>query len=780
MKTLLIVESPAKSKTIEKLLGKDYIVLSSFGHIRDLEKTNIGIDIENDFEPNYKLKSDRSKQIKIIRDTIKNVDRVLLASDEDREGEAIAWHVAVVFKLDINIKNRICFHEITEKALKDAVSNPRLINMSMVNSQQARRVLDRLVGFKLSPLLWKHIGPSLSAGRVQSSALKICCDQENDIMKFIGVKKIKTIGIFNKKITASLNKIFEIEQDAIEFLNACKVENGTIFTVSSIDKNTVEKCPPPPYTTSTIQQDIGTRFGLGSKQIMSILQKLYEAGLITYHRTDSTNLSTYIQEHIKDYVLNKWGETYLKLRTFKSKIKCAQEAHEAIRPTYIDKPVLDDSHDNISKKIYDIIWKRTVASQMSVSISDIYTINIGNNKRPEIFISKCEKMVFDGYKKVYDDTNNGETSDDISIDTLNEKDDPLKDTNFNITDIKIGENLNYLKITCVEKYQNPPARYNEASLIKRMEKSGIGRPSTYANIMETLMDRKYLEKNDVPGIKKEAKSFILQKNDIKIKVEQVKIGAEKKKLLVTSLGSCVNKFLEEHFKYIVDTKFTSDLEEKLDDIANNNAIWNIVVGNFYKNIEPQLKILNSKDEVSKTKDSNKKYLGRTDDDTKNVYAYLGKFGPVFQIGDGPEPKPVFIKIDPKYNLETVTLDDFKESNSLKNTYPKILGEYEGNDIFLKKGPYGFYIVYNNKNYKLKSEFNEDLSITDAISCLGGKDDIEKKVGKYTIKNGPYGPYILFNKKFYSIPKEYLLDSLTVENCDTIIKLPKKKFIGKNI
>lgn len=780
MKTLLIVESPAKSKTIEKLLGKDYIVLSSFGHIRDLEKTNIGIDIENDFEPNYKLKSDRSKQIKIIRDTIKNVDRVLLASDEDREGEAIAWHVAVVFKLDINIKNRICFHEITEKALKDAVSNPRLINMSMVNSQQARRVLDRLVGFKLSPLLWKHIGPSLSAGRVQSSALKICCDQENDIMKFIGVKKIKTIGIFNKKITASLNKIFEIEQDAIEFLNACKVENGTIFTVSSIDKNTVEKCPPPPYTTSTIQQDIGTRFGLGSKQIMSILQKLYEAGLITYHRTDSTNLSTYIQEHIKDYVLNKWGETYLKLRTFKSKIKCAQEAHEAIRPTYIDKPVLDDSHDNISKKIYDIIWKRTVASQMSVSISDIYTINIGNNKRPEIFISKCEKMVFDGYKKVYDDTNNGETSDDISIDTLNEKDDPLKDTNFNITDIKIGENLNYLKITCVEKYQNPPTRYNEASLIKRMEKSGIGRPSTYANIMETLMDRKYLEKNDVPGIKKEAKSFILQKNDIKIKVEQVKIGAEKKKLLVTSLGSCVNKFLEEHFKYIVDTKFTSDLEEKLDDIANNNAIWNIVVGNFYKNIEPQLKILNSKDEVSKTKDSNKKYLGRTDDDTKNVYAYLGKFGPVFQIGDGPDPKPTFIKIDPKYNLETVTLDDFKESNSLKNTYPKILGEYEGNDIFLKKGPYGFYIVYNNKNYKLKSEFNEDLSITDAISCLGGKDDIEKKVGKYTIKNGPYGPYILFNKKFYSIPKEYLLDSLTVENCDTIIKLPKKKFIGKNI
>lgn len=776
MKTLLIVESPAKSKTIEKLLGKDYIVLSSFGHIRDLEKKEIGIDIENGFKPNYKLKSDRSKQIKAIGDAIKTVDRVLLASDEDREGEAIAWHIAVVFKLDMSAANRICFHEITETALKSAVSNPRSIDMSMVNSQQARRILDRLVGFKLSPLLWKHIGPSLSAGRVQSSSLKICCDKENEITKFLGGISIKTVGIFNKNITAVLNKNLESEQVAIQFLNESKVENGAIFKISSIDKFTVEKCPPPPYTTSTIQQDIGSRFGLGSKQIMNVLQKLYEAGLITYHRTDSTNLSTFIQNNIKEYVLNQWGKSYLKLRTFKSKIKCAQEAHEAIRPTYIDKTKLDDSHDGISQKIYDIIWKRTVASQMSVCVSDVYKISIASNKRTELFTCKSEKIVFDGYKKVYDDSFKEPGQEEES-----EKDDEAGNGNIIIDDISIGEVLNYKKITCSEKYQNPPGRYNEASLIKCLEKSGIGRPSTYANIMETLTERKYLEKRNIDGIKKSAKSLILQKNEIKTKIDEVKIGAEKKKLVVTDLGRCVNTFLEEHFKDIVDTKFTSDLEEKLDDIANNKQIWNNVIGDFYKNIEPQLQKLNAKDEVHKSKDSRKKYLGKTVDTNENIYAYLAKFGPVFQIGDGPSPKPTYLKIDPKYNLETVTIDDFNESRLSKDTFPKILGEHNGINVILKKGPYGLYISYNDKNYKLKAEFTEDLTLNNAITCLEQNDDISsqsRKIGKYVVKNGPHGPYILYNKKFYSIPKEYLLDSLTVENCDTIIKLPKKKFIKK--
>jgi len=775
MKTLLIVESPAKSKTIEKLLGKDYIVLSSFGHIRDLEKKVIGIDIENGFKPNYKLKSDRSKQIKAIGDAIKTVDRVLLASDEDREGEAIAWHIAIVFKLDMTSKNRICFHEITSNALKDAVANPRTIDMSMVNSQQARRILDRLVGFKLSPLLWKHIGPSLSAGRVQSSSLKICCDKENEITKFLGGQSIKTTGVFNKNIIAILNKNLETEQDAISFLNDSKVESGAIFKILSIDKSTVEKCPPPPYTTSTIQQDVGSRFGLGSKQIMSVLQKLYEAGLITYHRTDSTNLSTFIQDKIKEYVLDKWGKTYLKLRTFKSKIKCAQEAHEAIRPTYIEKKKLDESHDGMSQKIYDIIWKRTVASQMSVCISDVYKITISSNKRPELFTCKSEKIVFDGYKKVYDDTfKEPESTEDID----NDSKDSDELGNIIIEDIAVGEVLNYKKITCSEKYQNPPGRYNEASLIKCLEKSGIGRPSTYANIMETLTERKYLEKKNIDGIKKMAKSLILQKNEIKTKIDEVKIGAEKKKLVVTELGFCVNKFLAEHFKDIVDAKFTSDLEEKLDDIANNKQVWNNVIEDFYKNIEPQLQKLNEKDEVHKSKDSRKRYLGKKDDTNENIYAYLAKFGPVFQIGDGPIPKPTYLKIDPKYNLETVTINDYNEVCLSKNTFPKLLGTHEGSNVLLKKGPYGFYISYNDKNYKLKSEFTEELTLDDAISCLDKKDDNSRKIGKYLLKEGPHGPYILYNKKFYSIPKEYILESLTLENCDTIIKLPKKKFVKK--
>jgi DNA topoisomerase-1 len=776
MKTLLIVESPAKSKTIEKLLGKDYVVLSSFGHIRDLESKVLGIDVEDGFKPNYKLKKDRSKQIKAIGDAIKNVDRVLLASDEDREGEAIAWHIAVVFKLDIKNKNRICFHEITEKALKEAVSNPRTIDMSMVNSQQARRILDRLVGFKLSPLLWKHIGPNLSAGRVQSSALKICCIQENEISNFIGKKTIKTNGFFNKKINATLNKVFENEDESMEFLGQCKVSNGAIFKISSIDKSTVEKCPPPPYTTSTIQQDVGTRFGLGAKQIMSILQKLYESGLITYHRTDSTNLSSYIQEKIKDYVLDKWGKSYLKIRNFKSKIKCAQEAHEAIRPTYIEKTVLDgDTFDSMSKKVYEIIWKRTVASQMSVSKSDVYKISIENNNRPELFIAKAEKLIFDGYKRVYDDT-------DKSIESNNKTDDSeLENNDFIIDDIQVGEILNYIKITCIEKYQNPPARYNEASLIKKMEKSGIGRPSTYANIMETLIDRKYLEKKNINGVKKNAKSFTLHKDDIKTKTDEVTIGAEKKKLVVTELGFCVNKFLDEHFKYIVDTKFTADLEEKLDDIANNNAQWNGVVGDFYKSIEPQFNTLNQKEEIAKSKDSRKKFLGKTDDtygSSLNVYAYLAKFGPVFQIGDGPHPKPTFLKMDPKFNLENVTIDDYKNAIMTNNLYPKILGKYKDINVSLKKGPYGFYIEYNRKNFKLKPEFNEGLNIDEAIECLEESGDKERKLGKYTIKNGTYGPYILYNKKFYSIPKDYIPENLTIENCDTIIKLPKKKFVKK--
>ena len=767
MKTLLIVESPAKSKTIEKLLGSDYIVLSSFGHIRNLEKKGLGIEIENNYKPIYKILSDRSKQIKTIQETIKKVDRVLLASDEDREGEAIAWHCAIVFKLNLSESNRICFHEITESALKNAVNNPRKIDMSMVNSQQARRVLDRLVGFKLSPLLWKYIAPKLSAGRVQSSALKILVDQESEISKFSEKRYIKTSGLFTKKINASLDTRFEKGDDAFQFLNDCKKAE---FRISAFDKKKVEKIPQPPYITSTIQQDIGSRFGIGSKKIMCVLQKLYEAGLITYHRTDSTNLSNHIQDEIKKYVLTEYGKDYLKIRNFKSKIKCAQEAHEAIRPTYITKVEIDGDFDELEKKIYDIIWKRTVASQMSASISELFTVSISVSGRKEMFISNCEKVIFDGYKRVYDEV--FKSSDDNDNDE--EKSECIG--GFILDDIKANDILKYVKITASEKYQNPPMRYNESGLIKKLEKSGIGRPSTYASIMETIVERKYVEKKNIIGIKKDVKSYILEKDVIKSKDDKSVFGAEKKKLVPTDLGLAVNKFLETHFNNILDANFTSGLEEKLDDIANNKSEWINVIDGFYKGFEPNILKLNDKEMIANNNNDKKRLIG-TDEKGSNIYAYIARYGPVFQVGEGKSAK--YVKIDGDYSVDKVTMDDF----IVLSKYPRNIGHYDGIDILLKKGAYGLYLSHGGKNFKLLEDYDENICLEDAIKCISGNvvnsnSGNEKKIDKYVIKNGPYGYYILYNKKFFSIPKTYDIDVLSKADCDVIIKLPKKVYIKK--
>lgn len=770
MKTLLIVESPAKSKTIEKLLGPNYIVLSSFGHIRNLDKKSLGIDVNNNFEPNYRILTDRSKQIKAIQETIKKVDKVLLASDEDREGEAIAWHCAIVFKININEENRICFHEITKTALEKAVNNPRKINMSMVHSQQARRILDRLVGFKLSPLLWKYIAPKLSAGRVQSVALKIITDHEKEINKFIEKKYFKNIGLFDKKISATLNHQFLSIDEENNFLNDCK---SSIFTIKSIDKKTVEKRPPPPYVTSSIQQDLCSRFSLSSKKIMSILQKLYENGFITYHRTDSTNLSTQIQDEIKEHITNNWGKKYAHPRIYKSKIKCAQEAHEAIRPTHIECGELDDSFDSFEQKIYNIIWKRTVASQMSASISDLYTITISISNRKEAFISKAEKIIFDGYKKIYDDSAKNDDDDD--------KTDEIMDSSLITDDIKEGTTLNYIKIAGSEKYENPSSHYNEANLIKKMEKIGIGRPSTYSNIIETIIERKYVEKKDIKGKKVEIALLILEKNNIKNKKENITIGGEKKKLVPTDIGINTTMFLETNFTSILDTNFTSKLEEELDEVANSNKVWNNVVKIFYDTFIPNVDKLNDKDVVSKMKDERKRLIGN-DSDGKPLYAYIAKYGPVIQIGEGKEVK--YVKIDPKYSVNTINMEQYYDMTK----FPKVIGLYQEKDVIVKNGMYGYYICYDEKNYKLLEEMDENLSIEDAIKCINNSNNSDRskksvsnlisKIDKYTIKNGPYGYYIELDKKFYSIPKEYDVNSLTKEMCAIIIKIPKKKYSKK--
>lgn len=745
MKTLLIVESPAKSKTIEKLLGPGYIVLSSFGHIRNLDKDSLGIDVDNDFKPNYCILSDRNKQIKAIKDTIKTVDKVLLAADEDREGEAIAWHCAVVFKLDVNELNRICFHEITKSALEHAVANPRKINMQMVYSQQARRILDRLVGFKLSPLLWKHILPKLSAGRVQSSALKVLIDQEKEINSHTEKKFYKTIGQFSK-ISAILNTNFENQDDTNQFLNDCKT---SIFKVLNIDKKIVERRPPPPYITSTIQQDIGSRFGISSKQTMSILQKLYENGVITYHRTDSTNLSTQIQDEIKKYILDTHGKIYLHARVYKSKIKCAQEAHEAIRPTHIDKEILDDTFDAISKKVYDIIWKRTVASQMSASKSELCTVTINISNRKELFISKVEKIVFDGYKKIYEDIKEDKEEDD-NILTINDN-------------IQENDILEYIKITSTEKNKTPPSRYTEASLIKQMEKIGIGRPSTYSNIIETIIERKYVEKKDIKGIKIDINILILEKNNIKNKKENIVFGAEKKKIVPTDLGKSVTEFLETHFSHVLEPTFTSTLEQDLDEIANGRIEWLQTVKSFYDIFIVNVNKLNS---CAMVNNDNKRLIGQNEEGV-NVYSYIGKYGPVLQTGD----KDVkYVKLDAKYNVETVSIKDYNEITK----FPKNIGKYKAIDILIKKGMYGFYISYDNKNYKLLENMDENILLEDAIKCIEETNN-DKKIDKYTIKNGQYGYYILYNKKFYSIPKDYDIEKLTKDACDIIVKLPKKVY-----
>jgi len=754
MKTLLIVESPAKSKTIEKLLGKNYIVLSSFGHIRNLDKKSIGIEIENNFKPIYKILSDRNKQIKAIEEAIKKVDNVLLASDEDREGEAIAWHCAIVFKLKTDIQNRICFHEITKSALEHAVANPRKIDMSMVYSQQARRILDRLVGFKLSPLLWKHIAPKLSAGRVQSSALKVLIDQERDIGKHLEKKYYKTSGIFNKNIHSSLNTNFESSDDTHTFLNDCK---NAIFSIKSIDKKNSERKPPPPYTTSSIQQDIGSRFNISSKITMGILQKLYENGFITYHRTDSTNISTQIQDEIKKYIVEKYTKKYSHARIYKSKIKCAQEAHEAIRPTHIDNEELNDTYNELEKKIYDIIWKRTVASQMSAQMVDVYTISISISNRKELFITKIEKEIFDGYRKIYhdfkdeNDDNDEVTSSDSILNMIKEKDYVI-----------------YSKITSTEKNQTPPARYTESSLIKKMEKIGIGRPSTYSNIIETIMERKYVEKSDIKGKKIDIHIYTLEKNNIDNTIQSIVFGEEKKKLVPTDLGINTINFLETNFSEILDINFTSNLEEKLDDIANSKLIWNDVVNDFYKKFIPNIEKLNNEKITSK-----KRFIGNNKDGIP-VYSYIAKYGPVLQIGEEKDIK--YIKLDSKYSISTVTIDDYYEITK----FPRKIGNYKDKDIIIKNGMYGYYIFYNDNNYKLLENMDENISLEDAINCIEQKvnNNLINKIDKYTIKNGPYGYYIIYNKKFYNIPKEYDIDKLTKEICDIIIKIPKKKYVKK--
>ncbi len=797
-KTLLIVESGAKCKTIEKLLGPNYKVIASYGHITNIDDESfngLGIDVQNNFEPKYVIMKDKKNKetVERIRNEIKNASKVLLASDGDAEGFRIAKSIADIFNLPLNEKNRIIFNEITKTALENAIKNPTIIDMNIVNSQKSRNVTDKLIGYGVSPTLWKYVAPSLSAGRVQSVCLKMVVEKEKQVESFENSASFKTHGTFffkeNKNINASLNSSFENVEKAKTFLQNI-LNNNYRFVVSSIDKIKVSHKPPAPFITSTIQQEAGCRFKISPKKVMGILQKLYEHGKITYHRTDSVTLSNDALQNIKEYILDNFGADYHNQRQYKNK-EGSQQGHECIRPSYINIPTLPegDEFDKVERKVYELIWKRTIASQMAESISEIHTLKIiVENYDSYAFIAKSEQIIFDGYLKVYNENYDGKKEkEDDNIIEKNEK---------NLFEsLKIGSVLKMKSIVSTERAAQPIPRYSEAFLIKNLEKNGIGRPSTYASTIETLLDRKYVEIRDIEGkvrdgveliISDKNKNTNVQQVGVEEKVIKIKVGEEKKKLVPTSIGRATCEFLEKHFANIMDYNFTSQMEQKLDEVAQGKHVWHNVVREYYDSFHPTVEQLLDKSNngtAKKMKNDRKRLLG-VDGNNRNVYAYVAKYGPVFQVGEDAETDKKFVKIESPHSFDTVTIDDYL----LVAKYPKLLGQYAEKDIFLKKGPYGFYFTYNNKNYPA---LNDDCSLENAISIIVSKESgnnnseesptttqvsIIKELGKYIVKNGKYGPYVQYEKTIAKIPKSIVAGDITKEICKELID--KAKSVSK--
>lgn len=791
-KTLVIVESSAKAKKIQQFLGTDYIVLASFGHITQLddEKFNrLGVDIQNNFTPIYKIIDEKRnlETVQKLKKVAKECNKILICSDPDREGEMISVAVSRLLLNSVSEKNRCTFNEITPSAIKEAIKNPRTIDMNMVYSGQSRQVLDKVAGYDLSPVLWKYVAPKLSAGRVQSVALRMVVEKEKQVESFENSASFKTHGIFQKNIHASLNSTFENEEKAKTFLQNILTHKYR-FVVSSIDKIKVSKKPPAPFITSTIQQEAGCRFKISPKKVMGILQKLYENSKITYHRTDSVTLSNDALQNIKEYILDNFGADYHSQRQYKNK-EGSQQGHEAIRPCYINIPSLPENEDfdKIERKIYELIWKRTIASQMAECISEIHTMKIMIEKYdPYAFIAKSEQIIFDGYRRIYDENYDGKKEkEDDNDQNVNEK------NIFDDKSIKVGSILKMKSITTTEKASQPVPRFSEAFLIKNLEKNGIGRPSTYASTIETLLDRKYVEIRDIEGKVRDGIELSINDKDsntnvvVEEKVIKIKVGEEKKKMVPTSIGRTTCEFLEKHFPQIMDYQFTSNMEAKLDEIAQGKHIWHEVVREYYNSFHPTVEQLLDKSNsgtAKKMKNDRKRLLG-VDGNGRNVYTYVAKFGPIFQVGEDNETDKKYVKIEPPLSFDTVTIQDYL----VNAKYPKLLGQYAEKDIFLKKGPYGVYFSYDHKNYPAP---NEDTSIENAISIIlsktSGTDStsspttpvsVIKEFGKYIVKNGKYGPYVQYDKTIAKIPKSIVAGDITKEMCKELID--KAKSVGKD-
>lgn len=758
VKNLVIVESPAKAKTIEKFLGSDYLVKSSYGHVRDLAKKNQGVEIDNGFKPVYEIAPDKKKTITELKKLAKEAEMVWLASDEDREGEAIAWHLAEALKLKPEKTQRIVFHEITKTAITEAIKNPRAIDEKLVDAQQARRVLDRLVGFELSPLLWRKVKPSLSAGRVQSVAVRLIVEREQEIKAFKPDSSYKVTALFfvedndrTYEIKAELPSRFSTEEKARAFLEQCA---SSEYHIADIEKKPGKKSPAPPFTTSTLQQEAARKLSFSVSKTMLIAQQLYESGKITYMRTDSTNLSKLALNMAKEEIVQSYGEAYSKTRQYASKAKGAQEAHEAIRPTYLNNPSAGSSNDQ--RRLYDLIWKRTIASQMSDASLERTTVKIDVSKAKEQFIAKGEIIKFDGFLKVYLESRDEEEG--------------AEEQKGVLPPLEKGQQLLLNEMEAVQRFSAPPPRYSEASLVKKLEDLGIGRPSTYAPTISTIQKRQYVEKGMDEGKARSFKAYKLKEGKITPQSRSEKTGANKGKLIPTDIGSLVTQFLMEHFDNIMDYNFTAKVEKEFDEIANGLKEWNRMIKSFYKPFHE--KIEDTMETSEKVK--GERLLGTDPKSGRNIYARIGRYGPMVQIGDKEEDtKPQFASLRKNQSIETITLEEAKELFK----FPRTVGTYENEDLIVSIGRFGPYVKHKGKFVSLKKE-DDPSAVTEQRAIELVEEKREKDRNKYIksfedediqILNGRWGPYISHKKKNYKIPKGTEAKDLSLEDCKKIIK-----------
>ena len=765
---LVIVESPAKAKTIEKFLGSGYKVLSSYGHIRDLKQKVFSVEVKNHFKPVYVIPKEKEKLVTDLKKAVKAADIVWLASDEDREGEAISWHLAEVLKLDPAKTRRIVFHEITKTAILKAIENPRTINIDLVNAQQARRVLDRIVGFELSPVLWRKIKPALSAGRVQSVAVRLIVEREREIHQFVSEASYKVTALFHDdagaEVRADLSRRFKTKEEAQALLERCA---GATFTIEDISTKPLKKCPAPPFTTSTLQQEAARKLGYTVAQTMVLAQKLYESGQITYMRTDSVNLSSLALGASREVVTKLMGDRYVHTRNFTTKTKGAQEAHEAIRPTYMSTQVIDAPVQE--RKLYELIWKRTLASQMADAELEKTTATISVSGVEDKFIATGEVVTFDGFLRIYRESRDDESE--------------QEETESLLPAMTVGESLSCESVTAAERFTACPPRYTEASLVRKLEELGIGRPSTYAPTISTVQARGYVEKGSKDGVERSFTTLVLEKGRIKESVKKEVVGAEKSKLLPTDTGIVVNDFLMEYFPQIMDFNFTASVEKEFDEVAEGLVVWSEMMERFYEKFHPlveQTLAMKTEHKVGE------RMLGTDPKSGKPVSVKIGRFGPIVQIGSNEdEEKPLFARLGKENSIETITLEEALELFKL----PRQLGELDGKTVSVGTGRFGPFVRYDSTFVSIPKTMDPmAVTLEEAVRMIEAKKEAaQKKVIKtfadepdLQVLNGRYGPYISYKKENYRVPSDIDPSTLNKESCFKVMELAKTKAEVKKV